>query len=162
LLGIDRLASVFGTGEGWGGYELQTGAELEAAADLVSALYAKMSSPEEFNLLTLLYFAAMSFTETAWRLGKKEMADGFLLTNLRRFSSERSRICAMARNGGRIRRETIEEIIEPLDIAGLSDWTRRNWYPVNLNDLMSNGDKVGASSEDLRSLFRKLKLNIAE
>src|SRR5688572_6104047 len=74
LLGIDRLGKVFGRDGSLQEYENDTILEVEAAADLVSALYSKMDSFDEFALLTLLYFAAMSFTETAWRLGKANLA----------------------------------------------------------------------------------------
>jgi FADH2 O2-dependent halogenase len=128
---------------------------------LVSALYAKMDLFEEFASLTLLYFAAMSFTETAWRLGKTELASCFLLTNERVFSNQRIEICAAARAGYRISRDQIEHAIAPYDIAGLSDWNRKNWYPVDLRDVTSNAHKVGATNKDLELLFRKMGITIA-
>jgi FADH2 O2-dependent halogenase len=117
-----------------------------------------MNCPQEFNLLTLLYFAALSFTETAWRLGKREMAPGFLLTNLSGFSNQLARLCEQARRGQEITRAAIERVIEPFDVAGLTDWRRRNWYPVDLRDLVGNAEKLGASQEELKVLFRKLNL----
>jgi FADH2 O2-dependent halogenase len=163
LLGIDRLATAIREMEFQAkGFEQQTMAELEAVADLVSALYAKMNSPEEFNLLTLLYFAALSFTETAWRLGKREIASGFLLSNLKGFSRELAVMCDHAREGKAVTREAIGNVIQPFDIAGLTDWSRRNWYPVDMRDLMCNAEKLQASREDLHVLFRKLKLRVPQ
>jgi tetracycline 7-halogenase / FADH2 O2-dependent halogenase len=140
-------------------YEQLTFSELNAAADLVSALYAKMSEPDEFTLLSLLYFAAMSYSETAWRLGKTELASGFLLTNDETFSSARSRICREARAGGRISAEAVTEAIEPYDIAGLTDWKRDNWYLVDFSDLRKNAHKLGADEASFENLFQRLGLD---
>ena len=50
-----------------------------AAEQLVAALYSQMHDFEVFRTLTLLYFAAASFSEAARRLGRSELAPGFLL-----------------------------------------------------------------------------------
>ena len=60
-------------------YERQTQAELDATEQLVAALYASMADFEVFKRLTLLYFAAASYTEAVRRLGHPERAPGFLL-----------------------------------------------------------------------------------
>ena len=48
----------------------QTDADLLAAARLIGSLYANMNNFPVFASLSLLYFAAVSFSETARRLGK--------------------------------------------------------------------------------------------
>ena len=161
LLGVERLGAQFES-SAWryADYEKLSVVELEATADLVGALYAKMGSFEEFALLTLLYFAAMSFTETAWRLGKPALASSFLLTNDRAFSEKRARICAAARESELITKDQIEIAIAPYDIAGLSDWSRRNWYPVRSADLQANAFKLGANIVQVEALLRKLGLAI--
>ena len=160
LLGIDRLGKVFGQGGSLQEYENDTILELEAVADLVGALYSKMDSFDEFALLTLLYFAALSFTETAWRLGKADLASKFLLTNDQSFSARRSRICGAARGGERITRAMIEEAINPYDIAGLCDWSRANWYPVDPADLYAGASKLGATKGEIDALLQKLGISI--
>ena len=60
-------------------YERQTQAELDATEQLVAALYASMADFELFKRLTLLYFAAASYSEAVRRLGHPEKAPGFLL-----------------------------------------------------------------------------------
>ena len=60
-------------------YEQATLAELDATERLVAALYATMDDPPLFKRLSLLYFAAASFSEAARRLGRPELAPGFLL-----------------------------------------------------------------------------------
>jgi tetracycline 7-halogenase / FADH2 O2-dependent halogenase len=159
LLGISRLAHAVKSGApAIEHYATTTENELEAAADLVSALYSKMGHFEEFSLLTLVYFAAMSFTETAWRLNKNDLASGFLLTNDEAFSQKRAELCASARAGKAINRAQIENAIANYDVAGLTDWRRNNHYPVDPRDLISNAHKLGADAIQVQALLRKLSL----
>ena len=53
--------------------------ELDVTEQLVAALYASMADPALFKRLSLLYFAAASYSETARRLGRPQLAPGFLL-----------------------------------------------------------------------------------
>ncbi|MGZ8919570.1 MAG: NAD(P)/FAD-dependent oxidoreductase, partial [Limisphaerales bacterium] len=161
LLGIDRLAQAFDDkSPSLEAYAATTRAEFESAADLVGALYAKMHSFDEFALLTLLYFAAMSFTETVWRLDRPELASSFLLTNDIEFSRSRAAICAAARCGQVISRELVGTAIAPYDLAGLTDWKRQNWYPVDWRDLSAHAYKVRATEQELQQLFRKLGISM--
>lgn len=157
LLGISRLALALGeTGSpDLSEYERLTFAELDAAADLIGALYAKMNSFPEFAALSLLYFAAMSFTETAWRLEKRDRARMFLLSDDRTFTAIRQKLCAAARSGHSIGLSEVARLIAPWDIAGLGDLKRRHWYPVSLDDLASSPEKLGATGAEVEALIRK-------
>ena len=156
LLGILRIARALREGN-WrpSEYEEHTLSELDITAQLVGALYAKMASPSEFNRLTFLYFAALSYTETAWRLGKPDLASTFLLANHAKFSRDLQSICRAALAGQAISREAIERIISPFDIAGLTRWERANLYNVSLDDLCSSAHKLGIAPEDdrLKNIF---------
>ncbi len=55
-------------------YAQQTDCDLLAASRLIGALYATMGNFAAFTAVSLLYFAAVSFAETAQRLGKPELA----------------------------------------------------------------------------------------
>jgi tetracycline 7-halogenase / FADH2 O2-dependent halogenase len=155
LLGIKRLVRAVSSGT-LDDYAKKTRSELEAAADLVSALYAKMNNFDQFALLTLLYFAAMSFTESAWRLDNKRLASGFLLTNDKIFSRSRAELCAAARSGQTVTRAQIETAITHYDVAGLTDWRRNNHYPVEFCDLISNAHKLSVDAVQVDALLRKL------
>jgi FADH2 O2-dependent halogenase len=162
LLGIIRFAEIFeepGTQKNLRDYESLTLSDLGAAADLVSALYSKMGSPEEFNLLTLLYFAALSFTETAHRLGKPELASQFLLNNNPTFRSARQKFCSAARKGEKICRMEIGSAIEPFNIAGLTDWKRNNWYPADFRDLLHSAQKLQTTPGDILEMLKRCGLN---
>ncbi|MDX1953575.1 MAG: tryptophan 7-halogenase [Verrucomicrobiota bacterium] len=164
LLGIYRLGKVFqekGPHLRKGDlteYQAKTFAEMDTAADLISALYFTMGSPEKFNLLALVYFAAMSFTETAWRLKKEELASSFLLAGDLNFSAGLKHLCNRARSGSAITPNDISSVIENYDIAGLGDWSRNNYYDVRLSDLFEARHKLGATTNDLIILFEKLGL----
>jgi hypothetical protein len=50
--------------------------------------------------------------------------------------------------------EQIRRAIEPFDVAGLSDRGRRNWYPVEAEDLFGVADKMAASQVEIEKLLR--------
>lgn len=163
LLGIDRLAQLLKNGlrnetlsAKLAGYERTTFEEIDAAADLIGALYAKMNLPSEFSLLTLLYFAALSFTEAARRLNRPGLASGFLLTNDASFSETRRSLCAAASAGTTILRADIERAIQAWDLIGFTDWQRGNWYPAQFEDLLRNSHKLHASLPEIHRFLQKM------
>jgi FADH2 O2-dependent halogenase len=88
LLGIQRLALILE--QSWSTdhfaarleqYAQQTTEEHAASALLIRALYHALDYFHHFIPLTLLYFAAASYSEMSRRLGHPERATGFLLHN---------------------------------------------------------------------------------
>jgi FADH2 O2-dependent halogenase len=77
-------------------YERVTLAELDITEQLVAALYATMDAPAMFKRLSLLYFAAASYSETARRLGRPDLAPGFLLSAHPTFGPEMAACAALA------------------------------------------------------------------
>lgn len=167
LLGVSRLAAIIE--QDWGqprfaerlqAYAAQTSQELSAAERLVAALYASMADFPLFTSLSMLYFAAASFTEAARRLGKPQLAGSFLMNDHPHFGPQSAGCCAAA-----MRRLTAEErarlieqvrdVIEPFDIAGLGDRRRRNWYAVKAADLLNAREKLGATEETIAHLLRR-------
>jgi FADH2 O2-dependent halogenase len=49
----------------------------------------------------------------------------------------------------------IDQAIEPFDVAGLLDRTRRDWYPVLAGDLVANASKLQASVEEVDRLLER-------
>ena len=170
LLGIGRL--VDGLERTWGGagrrdmldqYARQTQRELDDTERLVGALYSSMRDFELFKRLTRLYFAAASFSETARRLDRAGLAPGFLLGDHPTFGPELRSIAAMALDGpaDRPRADLLDRIdraIEPFDIAGLGDNTRRDWYPVLADDLLAGASQTRRERRRDRSAARALRL----
>lgn len=176
LLGITRLLDVLehtsdgppGAGRSHGlereaglrAYARATHDELDATERLVAALYGAMVDPPLFKRLTLLYFAAASYAETTRRLGRPELAPGFLLHAHPRFGPE-LRACAelaCRTPSGAARDRLLDRIdraIEPFDVAGLLDRSRRDWYPVLADDLVANASKLDASVEEVEQLLAR-------
>jgi FADH2 O2-dependent halogenase len=167
LLGVQRLLEVLerstSTSEREAGlrrYEQVTLDELDATERLVAALYATMTDATLFKRLTLLYFAAASFSEAARRLKRPDLAPGFLLHAHPLFGAELRWCCDMASQpltaGARETLiERIDRAIEPFDIAGLRDRSRRDWYPVLAEDLVANGAKLQATAADVEALLER-------
>jgi FADH2 O2-dependent halogenase len=188
LLGIARLVDLLertaaGSAERQAAlrdYAKVTQDELDITEQLVGALYANMTDPPVFKRLGLLYFAAASFSEAARRLGRPELAPGFLLhqhprfgPELRACAAEAVEVAAMASSdvatvaassapcaaaSGALREALLARIdraIEPFDIAGLRDRTRRDWYPALAEDLIAGAAKLEASAEDIDRLLAR-------
>ncbi|HEY6447430.1 MAG TPA: tryptophan 7-halogenase [Acidobacteriaceae bacterium] len=167
LLGVQRLAAILEAGldapdraERLAEYAAQTDAEMVAASRLVAALYASMGNFPVFVALTMLYFAAVSYAEAAHRLGRPELAAGFLLREEPRFAGEAERLMARA---GAVRTpeeaaqfaEEVRQAVEPINVAGLADARRRNWYPVDAEDLLAGAHKLHASREEVEALLER-------
>jgi tetracycline 7-halogenase / FADH2 O2-dependent halogenase len=168
LLGVLRLARLFAEhAPGTAGFEAglaeymgHTVDELDATEQLVGALYASMGDFERFKRLSLLYFAAASYTETMRRLDRADRARGFLLCGDPLFGPE-LRACAAAASApltGAERRALLARIdtaIEPFDVAGLGDRARRDWYPVRADDLIAAAPKLDATPEEVGRLLQR-------
>ena len=167
LLGIGRLLDLLeGTSEGserdaaLRAYARVTQDELDVTEQLVAALYANMTDAALFKRLSLLYFAAASFSEAARRLGKPHLAPGFLLSAHPQFGPELRECAALAaaRPQGRQRDvllDRIDHAIDPFDTAGLLDGKRRSWYPVLAEDLVAGAPKLRATADDIHRLLER-------
>jgi len=167
LLGVSRLAQILENHwtsgrlpEELKNYAAQTDRELLATARLIAALYANMDRFDVFVALSLLYFAAASFAESARRLGKPELAPSFLLCTHPSFASACERLCERARVNltDTEANDLIAEIyavIEPINIAGLARPERRNWYQVEADDLLIAAGKLGATRDEVHALFEQ-------
>jgi tetracycline 7-halogenase / FADH2 O2-dependent halogenase len=150
VLGILRLADVLSGGRSpdeLAKYGARTHGELDATARLVGALYANMGNFEVFSALTMLYFAAASYSESARRLKRPERANSFLLHDDRRFGPELRACCDAALTGGGSVAliERIHAAIEPFDVAGLARRERAPWFPCLAEDFLSAAHKLGAT-----------------
>jgi FADH2 O2-dependent halogenase len=139
-------------------YARVTQLELETTANLVGALYSTMDRFDLFKALSLLYFAAASFSEVARRLGKPHLADSFLLCRSPEFHPKLQTLCNAARGplsagGAEQLRAEIRKAIDPFDLAGLTDSSRDPWYPARGEDIFRNAAKLGASEKEIAALF---------
>jgi FADH2 O2-dependent halogenase len=110
--------------------------------------------------LSLLYFAAASYSENARRLGRPWLADSFLLHDHPVFGVASRDLCARARlpRSGEESRNLVADILaalEPFNVAGLGDPLRKNWYPADAEDLFRSAHKVGASRGEIAELLER-------
>ena len=165
LFGISRLAEIIE--RDWASprfqtalaaYAARTDADLLATARLIGALYANMSNFPLFVGVSMIYFAAAVFSETARRLGKPNLASSFLLHDHPGF--EILPILCRARHA-RTSEEShtlvsdIVRAIEPFNLAGLGENSRHNWYPAHAADLFRGAWKVDASRDDIARLLNR-------
>jgi FADH2 O2-dependent halogenase len=165
LLGISRLAQIIECDWASGriasslhDYAAKTDAELLASSRLISALFANMENFPAFASLSLLYFAAASYAETARRLGKPHLASSFLLHDHPQFGPACVRILDRAQTGIDSREsaslaQQVLNAIEPIDVAGLSRAGHNNWYPVDAQDLFAAAHKVNASHNEIAQML---------
>ncbi len=165
LMGIERLARI--VGHGFASDELagrvheyaeQTQGELLAASRLIGALYATMGNFPAFTAVSLLYFASVSFAETAYRLGKAELATGFLLREHASFGPASRRLLERAHklHGAEDTRAFTEEVlrvIAPFNVGRFGDPALGNCYPVCAEDLLSAASKLGVGREEIVSML---------
>jgi len=147
LLGVERLARILETS--WGqesfaeelfNYSMQTTIELVTTERLIAALYATMDDFELFSALTLLYFAAASFTETARRLGKPELAGHTFLLGEHPVFGPRFRYCIDV------------ALKKPAELGRME---RCNWYPVLADDLFASADKLRSTPGEIEAMLKR-------
>ncbi len=153
LLGIERLAEVIGGAGGLKTYAENTDADLVAVSRLIGALYATMGNFPAFTAVSLLYFAAVSFSETAFRLGKPELALGFLLPGAENLL-ERAHTLRDA-DGTRAFTEDVLRVIEPFNLGRFGDPDLGNHYPVRAEDLLEARSKLGVSRGEIFAMLER-------
>ena len=177
LLGVERLAEFLqrdrddsDSAERLAEYGNRTRRDLDTAEQHVAALYASMRDFKMFTAVSMLYFAAASFSETARRLGKPGLAGAaFLMADHAEFGPA-AMACAetairLGKKADAIQRqqllEQIEAILGPVNIAGLNQPEKRNWYPVQTRDLFAGREKLRASKEDIDRLLKRCGMDIS-
>lgn len=166
LLGVSRLAGILELGlrspdfhPELQAYAAKTTSELLATSRLISGLYANMNNFEVFSALSLLYFAAASYSETARRLKRTHLTSSFLLCDHPTFGPgcrsllERAHRLDSERQSSRLVQDILCAI-EPVDVAGLCKQRRHNWYPVDAEDLIQSAYKVEASSDEIEHMLQ--------
>lgn len=138
------------------GYAETAREEVQASALLVGGCYRLFEQFPEFAGLSMLYFGAASFAEMARRLGRSHLVTRFLLQNRPGFREGFRRCCTAALSGGRPSPEEVAEVVRPVNVAGLCDPAKRNWYGVDLEDLVRAADRLEAGADEVREFVRRM------
>lgn len=161
LLGVERLGRLLEDGIdpcGLRAYDLLTLAEADHTAQFIANCYAAFSQFENFTSYSMFYFAAASYSEMARRLDSRHLVQRFLASDRQPFAIATRTLGKQLRQSSRTPKALfgacVKQSIEPLNIAGLCDAGKRNWYGVDLNDLILGADKLGKSPSEMRAILR--------
>ena len=151
---LDNLESTLST------YDEITRKEQDLGSLMIGALWASFNDFELFSALSLIYFTAASYSESAIRLNKPELAPSFLLDDHPEFGPNARKYYekALGELSQEERQNLIKDIyetIEPFDVAGLTDRSRKNWYPVCAEDTLRNAEKLGVAEEDVKESMKR-------
>jgi FADH2 O2-dependent halogenase len=148
LLGIERLAATLGRGGDLGEVTL---AEADHTARFIAGCYAAFPRFEAFTAYSMLYFAAASFSEMQRRLAPEHASGGFLRAADANFVSAVRDLSPASCGPGADYAERIASAIAPINVAGLCDRRRGNWYPVDLEDTARAAHKLGLTPARVRA-----------
>ncbi len=158
LLGIERIARLLESSAtpDFTHYGESVLADLDITFDLIAALYRCMPDFDTFRELTMLYFTAAIYAETARRLGRPSMAPGFLMRDHAAFGPTLRQCLARAgHEPGATTREAIRSCIEPFNLAGLCSVAKRQWYGCEASDLYASAHRIHATPDDFTDLLRR-------
>ena len=176
LLGIERLAALLESGAffGEGGrgssdppsssldaYSAATLAEADHTAAFVAGCYAGFPRFDDFIQYSMFYFAAASYAEMARRVAPERAAEaGFLRAREPAFASA-LRALSPASPDGRERSDLaarVREAVERVNIAGLCEPGKRNWYAADAADTIAAADKLGVPPQTVAAALAALGL----
>lgn len=170
LLGVERLAKGISGGDlgsefeaTLGCYERQTVSELNLTAKFMGAAYRLFSDFDSFRSLSMLYFTAAIYSETVRRLGKPELASGFLLGDHPVFGSASARCLEIAGTvPSRVFTDQVRRAIEPFELAGLMKSEAQHWYPASALPMLEGAAKVGVSPAEMQSMLDRVGFHQAQ
>ena len=160
LLGIERLAraietrglkpALYASSDDGRSYKDVTLAEADHTARFIAGCYAAFPRFETFTAYSMFYFAAASFSEMQRRLVPERVSGGFLRAADAGYAFALSQLSPAAGQPPTDFFTRVTEATAAINIAGLCDPARRNWYPVDLDDTIRGAHKLGLTPERVR------------
>lgn len=142
-------------------YSRMTLIEADHTADFIAGCYAAFPQFDLFTSLSMVYFAAASYCEMARRLGRNHLAQRFLAVDRPAFADSIGGLSRTLRHDhcfdSTIFTAQVKQQIDGLNVAGLCDRRKRNWYDVDLEDLIARAEKLEITSEEMRRFLRNAK-----
>lgn len=165
LLGVERLGRMLEEKPGnpkfdqeLDQYSKVTLAEADHTANFIAGCYAAFPHFECFTSLSMIYFAAASYCEMARRLGRGHLPQRFLASDHAPFASATGKFAQMLRRKSPVDpgafSAQVKEKIDCLNVAGLCDDQKQNWYDVNLDDVIRSAEKLGLTPSQMRKVVR--------
>jgi FADH2 O2-dependent halogenase len=165
LLGIERLARVLDVRTppptvrlkpDTTSYNETTLAEADHTARFIAGCYAAFPRFDAFTAYSMFYFAAASFSEMQRRLTPGRVSGGFLRAADAAFASSLRELSPAAHLPGAEYFNRVANATESINVAGLCDHSRMNWYPVDLEDTVRGAGKLGLTSEYVREVLEQV------
>ncbi|MBK9314477.1 MAG: tryptophan 7-halogenase [Acidobacteria bacterium] len=162
LLGVERIAAILEDGlhddHRLSEYGRTTLVEADHTASFIASCYSSFPRFEHFAAYSMFYFAAASYSEMARRLGCHHLVRRFLAADRQPFAAGMLELGQMLRQSLGTSSATfaaqVKDVIEPLNIAGLCDPGKRNWYGVDLNDVIAGAEKLGKTSTEMITILQ--------
>ena len=101
----------------------------------------------------MFYFAAASFSEMQRRLTPERASGGFLRAADAGYASALRELSPAVRAPGADFLRLVSDATDRINIAGLCNPARQNWYPVDLEDTVREAAKLGLTSERVRAVL---------
>jgi tetracycline 7-halogenase / FADH2 O2-dependent halogenase len=124
-------------------------AEVDHAARFVAGCYSAFPRFEQFAAYSMFYFAAASHGEMSRRLNVHSEHARFLASDRSAFADALIRLSPQSRGYDACYSAEVAAAIEPINIAGLCDVGKRNWYGIDVMDMMRGSVKLGVTAEDV-------------
>jgi FADH2 O2-dependent halogenase len=168
LLGIERLAAILEAGLSHHDlnarlrrYGAMTLEEVDSTADFIATHYRAMRCFPAFAALSMFYFAAASYSEMARRLNKRHLVTRYLAADRADFRAGFARCRALLPalladpNAAALRtfEREVAAGIACLNVAGLSEPCKRNWYGVDLEDVVHGAEKLEMTPDEMRHVI---------
>ena len=162
LLGIERLGVLLEKGievleEGSEAYGINTLAEVDSTAEYIGASLRSLSNFRVFSAFSMFYFAAASYSEMARRLDKRHLVTRFLAADRSEFRAGMRRSIELMpqviadpteHNLAALERQ-VADAIACLNIAGLADPCKGNWYGVDLQDVVDGASLLEMTPQEM-------------
>jgi hypothetical protein len=104
----------------------------------------------------MFYFAAASFSEMQRRLVPERASGGFLRAADPGYAASLHTLSPALCLSGADYFERIAKATESINIAGLCDRSKKNWYPVDLEDTICAAAKLGLSPDEVTAKLLSL------
>jgi len=141
---------------GFSAYNEVTLAEADHTARFIAGCYAAFPAFDAFAAYSMFYFAAASFSEMERRLAPERTSPGFLRAADDRFASAMRQLSPAGRAPDEQLLARVADASDGVNIAGLCDAAKRNWYPVDLEDTVRGAAKLGLTPDQVRNALAEL------